>query len=444
MFPSEEIKVIELHECLDYLYKLDWIAVDTETMGLDPHTKDIISIQLGDFENQFVFDTNDYSLYILKKLLETKNLIFQNAKFDLQFLYKYNIYPNSIYDTFLAECILQTGYEDKQLSLAYLGDKYCNVMLDKTPRGAIQREGLSDRIILYGADDVKYLHKIKEEQLKKIQEYNLENVLALENDVVRVFAHMEYVGVPINKERWSEVAIITSKNVKELEDKLDNIIKEESKTKPKLKPFVVEYKQSELSFEGIEASIQRNTYINWGSNQQKLKVLKLLGLKLDSVGEDVLQKFKKEHEIIPLLLKYAEQAKLKSSFGEKFLKHINPITKRVHPDYWQILNTGRISASKPNVAQIPSHGELGVKIRSCFEASENFKIVGGDYSGMELRIIAEFSNDPLWVKAFKEGGDLHSILCSKTFGIPIEDVKKPFPGKPSFTYRDVQKTINFG
>jgi len=63
---------------------------------------------------------------------------------------------------------------------------------------------------------------------------------------------------------------------------------------------------------------------------------------------------------------------------------------------------------------------------------------------MELRIIAEFSQDPTWVNAFKNGEDLHSKLCAMTFNIPIKDVKKPFPPKPTFTYRDVQKTINFG
>lgn len=63
---------------------------------------------------------------------------------------------------------------------------------------------------------------------------------------------------------------------------------------------------------------------------------------------------------------------------------------------------------------------------------------------MELRIIAEFSNDPVWLDAFDTGKDLHSILCTMTFGIPIEDVKKPFPQKPDVTYRDIQKIINFG
>jgi len=97
-----------------------------------------------------------------------------------------------------------------------------------------------------------------------------------------------------------------------------------------------------------------------------------------------------------------------------------------------------------NINQIPSHGELATKIRASFEAPEGYKIVGGDYSGMELRIIAEFSKDPTWISVFNRGGDLHSELCAMTFGIPIEDVKKPFPPKPEFKYRDVQKTVDFG
>lgn len=63
---------------------------------------------------------------------------------------------------------------------------------------------------------------------------------------------------------------------------------------------------------------------------------------------------------------------------------------------------------------------------------------------MELRIIAELSQDPVWIEAFNTGKDLHGELCALTFDIPIEDVRKPFPYKPDFTYRDVQKTINFG
>lgn len=97
-----------------------------------------------------------------------------------------------------------------------------------------------------------------------------------------------------------------------------------------------------------------------------------------------------------------------------------------------------------NLQQIPAHSELGKKIKSCFIPSEGNVFVSADYSGFELRIIAQFSQDPLWVNTFIEDKDLHSILCAQTFNIPIEDVTKPFPPKPDISYRFLQKTVNFG
>lgn len=97
-----------------------------------------------------------------------------------------------------------------------------------------------------------------------------------------------------------------------------------------------------------------------------------------------------------------------------------------------------------NLNQIPRKGVLGKEIRACFMPRKGYKIVGGDYQSFELAIIAELSNDPLWINTLLEGGNLHSVLCAATFNIPIEDVEKPFPYSPDSTYRDVQKTINFG
>jgi len=98
-----------------------------------------------------------------------------------------------------------------------------------------------------------------------------------------------------------------------------------------------------------------------------------------------------------------------------------------------------------NLNQIPRKGKLGTIIRSCFiPRDDNYVIVGGDYSNMELRIIAELSEEPLWINTFKEGKDLHSILCSETFDIDISRVNEPYPHNPSITYRYLQKTIDFG
>lgn len=99
--------------------------------------------------------------------------------------------------------------------------------------------------------------------------------------------------------------------------------------------------------------------------------------------------------------------------------------------------------NKLNLLQIPARTKEGARMRECFIAEKGYKIVGGDLSGAELRILTEASQDPVWLDIFREGKDLHSELCAKTFNIPLESVKEtsPYGGE---SWRGVQKTINFG
>ena len=97
-----------------------------------------------------------------------------------------------------------------------------------------------------------------------------------------------------------------------------------------------------------------------------------------------------------------------------------------------------------NLQQIPSKGSEAKAMRSCFIGDPNELVVTSDISGAELRLIAEASQDPLWIGSFCNGEDLHSVLCSRLFKIDLKEVKNPFPLKPDITYRDVIKTINFG
>lgn len=442
----EGIVQATIEDCLDYFKDKNEIQVDTETEGFDPYTKKVLTIQLGDGINEFVVEGTEF-LVCLKLLLESGiTLVLQNAKFDLKFLYHNNIYPKNIYDTFLAECILTTGYSDsdRDVSLKGLVLKYLNIDLDKSIRGQIHREGITDRVIRYAALDVKYLSEIKRLQEIKIKELGLEKVLELENEVVKVFARIEYDGINVNPTILKEVAKEADTQRNRIEKELDTIIytigTKDLPLANKFTKYCRLYKQQSLFF-GI---VERDTYINWKSNQQKLEILQTLHIPITSVDDKALQKNKLKHPIIPLLIEYSKHNKLSDAFGESLLKFINPITRRIHYNVWQILSTGRISVSEPNMNQVPSHGVMGSKIRSAFIPKEGYKIVGGDYSGFELRIIAEFSQDPVWLDAFNNGEDLHSKLCAMTFNIPIEDVKKPFPPKPQFTYRDVQKTISFG
>lgn len=416
------------------------IGLDTETTGFDPHTCNLICVQFGDFEDQFVVEITEPKIVDnLRYLLEdsSRTFLLQNAKFDLRFFMKHDIRIPHVYDTFLAELILQTGIErsDQRVALDDIVWKYCNVKLDKTIRGNINKEGLTSRVIKYAADDVKYLHAVREKQLEQIVDLNLSSVLDLENTVTKVFAKMEYDGILIDQVKWLEVAKMTDIGKKTLEQELDVIVQKE----PKLQRFVPKAIQGNLF--GFE---ERNMALNWGSSQQKLDILKALDIDATSTGDRILQRNKQVHPLIGKLIAYNKQKKLNDAFGKDFLDHVNSITNRIHMDIWPVVSTGRIAVSAPNLNQIPSKGELAKIMRSCFIPKPGYKIVGGDYSGFELVIIAEYSQDPVWITALREGKDLHSELTALTFGVDITEVKKPFPPKPDITYRDVQKKIDFG
>jgi len=457
---DSDIKQATLEDCLNFCEKLDILGVDTETEGFDPYTKKVLSLQIGNKEHQYVIDTNDIPLIKFKSLFEStsKIFIFQNAQFDLRFLYHAGINPINIYDTLLAECIITGGYGnkddikhvkgvlnqeiaeelvDRKLGLDALVMKYCNVVLDKSIQGEIHRERLSTRVIKYGAKDVEYLINIREKQLEILKEMQINygidgKVLELENSVVKVFSKMAYNGVKIDKNKYKTLVVNVAKE--EVEAAITSLDKEVHK-EPKLSKFRLH--QGNLFFQ------DRITEINWNSSTQKLQILKILQPDIKDTSSNTIRKELK-HPIKNALLDYNLYRKLEAAFGEEFLKQANKVTGRMHPSIWQILATGRISMRDPNLLQIPSKGKLGSTIRSCFIPEKGYKIVGGDYSGFELRIIAEYSQDPLWVNAFKNGEDLHSLLCSQTFDIPISDVKKPFPYNTNMTYRDVQKTLNFG
>lgn len=437
-FINNSINPKQLQEKLYNTFKdKKYVQVDTETEGFDPHTHKVICWQVGDGITQYVIEEKYHPLTLFKYFFEdtTKVFLFQNAKFDLRFFIHNNIFIPNIYDTFLAECILTTGYNNRALALDDLVEKYCEYTLDKSIRAKIHIEGLTERVIKYSAEDVMFLERIMLEQLKLIKKFKLEETLNLENEAVKVFAFMEYNGVLIDRDKWLEISKLTESKVNEIEKTLDSFVLNDEKLKI--------FRKQGIQL-GLFGGKDRETIVNWASNAQKVKVLKALGLNMNSVAERELKDNESKHEIIKYYLDYAKYAKLVSSFGKSFLTHVNKVTGRVHPNYWQILSTGRISVKDPNVNQIPSKGELGKEIRSAFIPKKGYKIVGGDYSGMELRIIAEFSKDPTWVNAFKEDKDLHSVLCAMTFGISEEEVRNPFPVKPDITYRDVQKTINFG
>jgi DNA polymerase-1 len=153
----------------------------------------------------------------------------------------------------------------------------------------------------------------------------------------------------------------------------------------------------------------------------------------DSTRNWQLQPLAEKYPVVGKLLEYRAVAKAMSSFGENILEYIEPKTGRIHADFRQIgAPTGRFSCSNPNLQQIP-HEEA---YRRCFRAPDGKKLVIADYSQIELRILADFSSDTNFIKAFHSGEDFHSTAAAQVFNVDPKDVT---PEQRSFA-----KRLNFG
>lgn len=382
-------------------------GIDTETIG-DCWTGYIFTLQIGDADTQFVIDCTYANILDLKEELEdpTAINILQNSKYDDKFFFAKGIRLHNIYDTFLAECILTTGYENRQLRLDYIVTKYCGdkYQLDKSVRGKINWAGLTDDVIKYAAYDVIALEEVMNKQIAELTRLDLMSVADLEFKCSRVFAEMEYVGMKLDREKWMIQALDREKNTNQYEEALNKYILDNP---DKYNRFID--RQLNLFEEGFR------TNITWSSPKQVLDVLSASGIKTDSVNEKIIEKHKVKVPIVGLYLDYKENQTAISKFGREYLKWVNPSTNAVHTSYWQILATGRVSSGMkdeaPNMQQLPALNE----VRNCFIARDGYSYVDCDYSAMELVIAGCVSGEESWVEAFDNGLDLHSVVAEAVY-----------------------------
>lgn len=156
-----------------------------------------------------------------------------------------------------------------------------------------------------------------------------------------------------------------------------------------------------------------------------------------STSEEVLQNLKDKHPIVAQILDYRELKKLISTYISALPTYINPVTGKIHTTYNQTVTaTGRLSSSNPNLQNLPIRSERGRFIREAVIPDAGCRFLSADYSQIELRLLAHFSQDEHLLKAFREGQDIHSATAAKIFHCPIEQITKD--------QRRRAKTANFG
>lgn len=147
----------------------------------------------------------------------------------------------------------------------------------------------------------------------------------------------------------------------------------------------------------------------------------------DSVNELVIAKHTEKFPIIKDYLEYKKFSKLKSTYGIKFLKYVNPLTQRIHSSFLQILNTGRVSSTSPNLQNIISASEdfkEGNWWREAFKVSRGRRLIVADFGSQELRTVADLAKDSVMIDAFQQGKDLHALAASAIYGLPVEKISK--------------------
>lgn len=433
------------------------ISLDVETTGFDFKDDKLLLIQFRINGTTYLIQNlkvdNRLTKYILDLLnVSEKPIIAHNAKFDLKFIYeKYKVLFKNIHCSMITEYLI-TEAREKFASLEETVFKYLGEILDKeTVKKFIDAEEITQDMLVYGANDVKFLEEIRELQISLIKEKNLQKVYKLEMELIPVVVKMESNGVMIDSKKWEGLYIdalerqekyekdiieevwkyainhvVPNENITNALELLDFYSITHKKTKKETKRL------TEITLEDVEEFEKTfKEFLNLKSHVQVKSFLQIMGAHVDSTGKKILRAIKNDFKVAELLLGYRDNNKKVTTYGIDFLENVRN-DGRIYAKFNQIgTATGRFSSRKPNLQNIIA----GSKYRECFIAPEGKKLITADYSQQEFRLAGELSGEPAIIEAYNKGLDMHTATASMLFHIPLEKVTKE--------QRNRGKTVNF-
>lgn len=421
---------------LDRLKTSDLFAIDTETTSLNYMRAELVGISFSVVAGEAAyiplahdyFDapeqlSRDWVIEQLKPILEDPKRfkVGHHIKYDAEVLSHYGIKLNGIkFDTMLESYILNSTalrHDLNTLSQQHLGIRPITYeeVAGKGAKQILFSQVPVEQACLYAAEDADLTLRLHQQLWPKIEkEKTLKFVFeTIEMPLVPVLMRMELGGVLIDPKALREQSDALAKRMMELEKGA--------------------YEMAGCSF-NLNSPKQLQEIL---FTQLKLPILEKTPTGQASTSEAVLQELAVEFPLPKVILEYRSLAKLKSTYTDKLPELINPKTGRVHTSYHQAVTaTGRLSSSDPNLQNIPIRTAEGRKIRTAFIAPQGFKIMAVDYSQIELRIMAELSQDEHLIKAFVQGDDIHRSTAAKIFGVSLEAVTND--------QRRSAKAINFG
>ena len=389
------------------------VGADIETTDLSPRDGKIRLLQLATPQETFIVDVfAAQNLSALKSVLEGGPVkVLHNGKFDHSFLWaEHGISLSPLFDTMLAAQLLDGGEYGPSYALEAVAERYLDETVDKKARREDWSGELSSSQLEYAARDAAILLPLRERLEEALEAEKLEPVSKIEFTAVAAIAEMELAGIKLDVARWKEL----EKVVRERRDKAAERL--EAHFPP---PDGV------LPLEGL------GPRLNLNSPQQITDAFRQIGIELPDTRVWTLLKV--DHQAARDLLEYRELQKKLGTYLETYASFIHPKTGRIHANFLQCrVPTGRLACTNPNIQQVPHEDEF----RRCFVAEEGNVLVIADYSQIELRILAEVSDDPAFVEAFQRGDDLHRVTAATMFGVERAAVTKE--------QRSAAKRINFG
>lgn len=514
LFESENYKSLSIEESIEMIKSWKIFMFDTEGTGLDCHIAKVLLMQFGKMDKsiQIVVDCTTVDPLLYKEVIEQGFLVGQNLKYDAKMLMAIGIFIRKCYDTMIAEMLRYFGfpripvspeeYEEQKYDFPYhikttkatkskpsttyyelsfaldaLGYKYIGVNIDKSIRGKIKYIGITEDVIVYGANDVIYLGDIMDAQIEYFKSIRAMKALQIECSAVLPLAYFEYCGVKLDSEKWMNIYQRNCIDLQKTIDALNTFVVNLGNRK-----FIRDAIQLDL-FQEVDTSNKSRCNINWSSTDDVVPLLKFLGFntkgwnkekkeETESKGADLVKKQKNINpEFAELYLEYSRLDKLCSTYGPQYTNAINPITKRIHTEFRQLDTvTGRLSCGSqkqnedlatlkglplkpikghpeevcayPQIQNLPNTNE----VRSCFIAEEGNDFISIDYNSEESRLLASLSGDKGMIEVFEKGYDMHSYVAWLIYpdkiprDVDIRDIKELYPDLrqdakgPEFTF----------
>ncbi|WP_108263149.1 DNA polymerase I [Mangrovicoccus ximenensis] len=434
-----------LQAWIDLAYARGWVAVDTETTGLNEMVADLVGVSLAVEEGRACYiplahkaEAEDGGLFgsdalaegqmplneaidMLKPMLEDPQIlkIGQNMKYDMKILARYGIAVGPIDDTMLMSYAQHAGLHGHgmdALSEKYLGHTPIPIKpLLGSGKSAITFDRVPlEKAVPYAAEDADVTLRLWHVLKPGLHKAKVTTVYeTLERPLVPVLAQMERTGIKVDRDVLSRMSNAFAQKMAGLEAEIH-----------------------ELAGESF----------NVGSPKQLGEILfdklSLPGGKKGKTGAwstpaDVLEDLATEHDLPARVLDWRQLSKLKSTYTDALQDHINAGTGRVHTSYSIAgANTGRLASTDPNLQNIPVRSEEGRRIREAFVPEKGNVLVSLDYSQIELRILAHIAGIEALKDAFRDGQDIHAATASEMFNVPLDEMTPEI--------RRQAKAINFG